>query len=276
MAMSWQQREVQTVTTAVDLRQLFARLGLCATDTCLVHTALSAFGFIPGGEQTLVTVLKETLHQGNIVMPAQSADWSDPTAWSNPPVRADLQAKVMAAMPAFDRERTPCHMIGLTPEYFRTLPGTYRSNHPTCSMTAWGRDAQAICATTTLDLPFGPEGPLQKLYDLDAKVVCLGTPFENATAIHLADSTLGRPTHLERAPIKVKGQTQWVSFKMAPLEPYDDFNDMGAAFMAAQPQAVREEPTSDGHVARAMSMRELVDFAREYYRRKDQSVKKTR
>jgi len=271
--MSWNQREIQTVTTADDLRTLFTKLGLKATDTCLVHTALSAFGFIPGGEQTLVTTLKETLRDGNIAMPAQSADWSDPGDWGNPPVRADLQAKVVAGMPAFDREQTPCHMIGLTPEYFRTLPDTHRSNHPTCSMTAWGRDATRICETTTLDLPFGEPGPLQKLYDLDAKVLCLGTPFENATAIHLADSTIGRPTHLERAPISVDGQPQWVSFAMAPLEPYDDFNEMGAAFMAAQPAAVREEPIGDGRLARVMSMRALVDFARTYYRAKDLTAK---
>ncbi|WP_125584077.1 aminoglycoside N(3)-acetyltransferase [Levilactobacillus cerevisiae] len=267
--MSWNQHEIQTVTTAADLRQLFATLGLTVTDTCLVHTALSAFGFIPGGEQTLVTTLKETLRDGNIAMPAQSADWSDPVDWGNPPVRADLQAKVVAGMPAFDRDRTPCHGIGVTPEYFRALPDTRRSNHPTCSMTAWGRDAEHICETPTLDLPFGQSGPLQKLYDLDAKVLCLGTPFENATALHLADSTIGRPTHLERAPITVAGKTQWVSYEMAPLEPYDDFNEMGATFMAAQPDAVREVTIGEGRLARVMSMRILVDFARSYYRAKD-------
>lgn len=267
--MSWNQHEIQTVTTAADLRQLFVALGLNATDTCLVHTALSAFGFIPGGEQTLVTMLKETLRDGNIAMPAQSADWSDPVDWGNPPVRADLQAKVVAGMPAFDRDRTPCHGIGVTPEYFRALPDTRRSDHPTCSMTAWGRDAEHICETPTLDLPFGQSGPLQKLYDLDAKALCLGTPFENATALHLADSTIGRPTHLERAPIIVAGKTQWVSYEMAPLEPYDDFNEMGAAFMAAQPDAVREVTIGDGRLARVMSMRALVDFARSYYRAKD-------
>lgn len=269
MTTNWNQREIQTVTTATDLQRLFAQLGLTATDTCLVHTALSAFGFIPGGEQTLVSALKATLNQGNIAMPAQTADWSDPTDWGNPPVRPDLQAKVIAGMPAFDRDLTPCHMIGVTPEYFRTLPDTQRSNHPTCSMTAWGRDAAAICATTTFDLPFGAQGPLQKLYDLDAKVLCLGTPFENATAIHLADSTLDRPTHLERAPIKINGQTKWISFQMAPLEPYDDFNEMGAAFMAAYPQAVQEATIGDHRTARVMSMRQLVDFARTYYRAKD-------
>lgn len=75
---NWQEREITRVTTATDLYDLFDRLGLRATDSCLVHTSLSAFGYIPGGEQTLVTALKTTLSQGNIVMPAQSADYTDP------------------------------------------------------------------------------------------------------------------------------------------------------------------------------------------------------
>lgn len=75
---NWNEREITRVTTATDLYDLFDRLGLRATDACLVHTSLSAFGYIPGGEQTLVTTLKTTLAQGNIVMPAQSADYTDP------------------------------------------------------------------------------------------------------------------------------------------------------------------------------------------------------
>jgi len=266
---NWQEREITRVTTATDLYDLFDRLGLRATDSCLVHTSLSAFGYIPGGEQTLVTALKTTLSQGNIVMPAQSADYTDPREWLYPPVRQDLQAKVMAGMPAYDRTLTPCHFIGITPEYFRALPDTQRSGHPTCSMTAWGRNAAQICATSTLDLPFGAQGPLQKLYDLNAKVVCLGTDFETATALHLAESTIGRPVFEEQAPISVAGKPQWRSYQMVELEPYDDFNAMGAAFCQAHPEQVIQQPLGQHHQARAIGMRALVDFARAYYRAKD-------
>ncbi|MFC6206458.1 aminoglycoside N(3)-acetyltransferase [Levilactobacillus tongjiangensis] len=269
MKQPWYQQPITTVTTYTDLMTLFQELGLQEQDTCLVHTSLSAFGFIPGGEQTLIAALKAGLAKGNIAMPAQSSDLSDPHEWINPPVQTAHQDQVMAALPGFDRQLTPCHLIGALPEYFRSLPGTQRSGHPTCSMTAWGVQAQHICETTTYDLPFGAQGPLQKLYDLNAKVLFLGTDFETGTAIHLAESTLPRPVFEERAPIQTAGQKQWVSFKMVELEPYDDFNEMGAQFMAAKPESVRQAAIGNDRTALAFSMRDLVDFAREYYRQRD-------
>ncbi|MBS1011933.1 AAC(3) family N-acetyltransferase [Levilactobacillus brevis] len=265
---NWQEREITRVTTAIDLYDLFDRLGLRATDSCLVHTSLSAFGYIPGGGADVGDGAQNDLVSRQYCDAGPVGRLYRPTRMAVSPVRQDLQAKVMAGMPAYDRTLTPCHFIGITPEYFRTLPDTQRSGHPTCSMTAWGRNAAQICATPTLDLPFGAQGPLQKLYDLNAKVVCLGTDFETATANHLAESTIGRPVFEEQAPISVAGKPQWRSYQMVELEPYDDFNVMGAAFCQAHPEQVTQQPLGQHHQARALGMRALVDFAREYYRKK--------
>jgi len=265
---TWNRRKITAVMTPQDLKEHLLALGLQPTDSCIVHTALSHFGYLPGGEQTVVRVLKDLLPQGNIVMPAQTADWSDPTTWEFPPADAAAARQIQATMPAFDRETTPVHFIGRTPEYFRTLPGTRRSNHPLVSMCAWGVDSAAICETTTYDLPFGAAGPLQKLYDRDAKIVALGTDYESCTALHLADSTIGRPTHTERAPILRDGQTIWVDYQDVELDAYDDFNLMGAQFEEANPQAVKWVSLDQGTIA-VLPMRQLVDFARDYYRAKD-------
>ncbi|MGY5339189.1 aminoglycoside N(3)-acetyltransferase [Levilactobacillus spicheri] len=269
--MSWTDHPITRVMTPAALQTTLAQLGIQPDDSLIVHTALSHFGFLPGGEASVVRVLKALVPQGNIVMAAQTADWSDPTTWEFPPADAAAAAQIRASMPPFDRDTTPVHFIGKTPEYFRTLPGTRRSNHPLCSMCAWGRDSARIVATPTFDLPFGKQGPLQKLYDLDAKIVQLGTDYESCTALHLADSTIGRPTHAEWAPILKDGRTEWVSYQDVELDPYDDFNELGARYQAAHPTTVRSVPIAGGTVT-VQAMRPLIDFARDYYRRKDWKV----
>ena len=264
----WQNQPITAVVTAHELQDQLLALGLKETDSCLVHTALSRFGYIPGGEQTVVSVLKRVLRQGNIVMPAQTADYSDPAGWDNPPIVAAERQRVRENMPPFDRRLSPTHFIGKTPEYFRTLPGTVRSGHPLYSLCAWGQNSVEICETPTYDLPFGPNSPLQKLYALDGKVVMLGTDYESCTLLHLAESTIDRPRFTETAPVLKNDRTVWTSFQNVALEPYDDFNALGEHFEQAHPQAVSRMAVAPGTVT-VIQARALVDFAREYYRQKD-------
>ena len=265
---NWTQHPVTQVMAPERLKQILVDLGVQPTDSLLVHTALSHLGYLPGGEQTLVGLLKDLVAQGNIVMPAQTADWSNPADWEYPPAAPAAARAIRAGMPPFDPDLTPIHNIGKTPEYFRTLPGTRRSRHPLVSMCAWGRDSAHIVETPTYDLPFGAQGPLQKLYDLDAKIVALGTDYESCTALHLAESTIDRPTHTEIAPVLRDGQTVWVDYQDVELEPYDDFNLVGASFEEAHPDAVRWTAIATGTIA-VLPMRSLIDFARDYYRKKD-------
>lgn len=272
---NWKHHKITTVLTGQALHDQLVALGVTPTDSLMVHTALSHFGFIPGGEQTVVSVFKALVPQGNIVMAAQTADLSDPAEWELPPADGPSIEKIRAAMPAFDRDASPIHFIGKTPEYFRTLPGTRRSDHPLMSVCAWGRDSATIVHTTSNDLPFGDQGPLQKLYDLDAKIVALGTDYESCTALHLADSTIGRPTHTEEAPVLRNGQVVWEGYQNVDLEPYDDFNLMGAYFEEAHPDAVKSASIAQGTIA-VLPMRPLIDFARDFYRQKDAMVAQKR
>lgn len=186
--MTWDERMITTVTTGTQLRDALLAVGLDPTDSCIVHTRLSAFGFIPGGEQTVVDVLKSVLYDGDIMMSAQTMDLSDSRYWGAPPVSPELIGTVNAALPAFNPETTPVHGIGRTPEYFRALPGTRRSSHPLYSMSAWGRHADWLCGLCggegnhDYDMPFGEHSPLARLYEIDGKVLFLGTGFETCTA----------------------------------------------------------------------------------------------
>lgn len=260
---------IDHVTSANEIKAILEK-HIKPTDTCIVHTSLSAFGYIPGGEYEIVKMLKELVAQGNIVMAAQTNDLSDPSEWGEPPATVAAQKKIRVTILPFNVEKTPIHMIGRTPEYFRTSGGVKRSNHPLYSMCAWGKDAEAICNINSYDMPFGADGPLGKAYDLDAKVVMLGTDYESCTALHLADSTINRPLLEERAPIADEhGQAKWISFRnVDELDKYDDFNEFGDYFESKFASAVHKVKIYNGYI-RVIPMKKLVDAARAYYLEKD-------
>lgn len=278
--MTWNERMITTVTTGTQLRDALLAVGLNSTDSCIMHTRLSAFGFIPGGEQTVVDVLKGVLCDGDIMMPAQTADLSDPRYWVAPPVSPDLVDVVRAALPAFDPATTSARGIGRMPEYFRALPGTRRSGHPLYSMSAWGRHADWLCDPCEdgndcdYDMPFGEHSPLARLYEIDGKVLFLGTDFGTCTAIHYAESTIGRPHIQETAPVghvdAVTGErtTEWVTFDTVELDRYDDFESFGERFLSEHADSVRAVTLNEARIL-IFPVRDLVDAAREYYSQLD-------
>ena len=73
-----------TVETLVgDLRGL----GVEAGETILVHSSVSSLGWVAGGAQAVVEALQRTVTEdGTLVVPTFTAQYTDPAAWSNPPV----------------------------------------------------------------------------------------------------------------------------------------------------------------------------------------------
>lgn len=271
--MPYQEKIIKTVMPAKKLKSILEKY-LKPTDSIEVHTSLSAFGYIPGGEQSVVRVLKEVVNQGNIIMAAQTADIGDPIDWEDPPATSEARKEIMENMSAFDKETTPIHYIGKTPEYFRTSKDVKRSNHPLYSMCAWGKDADKIARVRdSYDYPFGLNSPVADLYNLDGKVVMLGTDYESCTSLHLADSTIGRPNLTEKAPIKGEdGKTKWITFKnVDDLDKYDDFNDFGSYFEEKYPDLVVKVPILKGYI-RIIPVKPLIDEARKYYTKKDKEM----
>jgi aminoglycoside 3-N-acetyltransferase len=139
---------------AGDLR----RLGLAAGMSVLVHSSLSALGWVCGGPVTVVQALLDVVTpDGTIVMPTQSTDYSEPSHWQNPPVPPEWWPVIRATMPAFDPRTTPTRGMGQIVETFRTWPGVQRSCHPIDLDTA---DFPAIGSALDRDGPvrLGPVG----------------------------------------------------------------------------------------------------------------------
>ena len=250
-----------TVTSlAADLVQL----GLPAGGTVIVHSSLSALGWVAGGAQAVVeAVLEVAGPDGTVVMPTQSGHLSDPADWSQPPVPPDWVQAVRDSLPAFDPYRTPVRGMGAVVESFLMDRAVVRSDHPTVSFGARGPLAEQIVAGHQLADGFGESSPLATLYELDATVLMLGVGYANCTSLHLAEHRASWPSKRripQGAPVLVDGARRWVAYD--DLEPVDDdFAVLGAAFESTDRH--HEAPVGAG-VGKRCRVREVVDFAVEW------------
>ena len=243
---------VTTERIADDLRAL----GLGAGDTVLVHSSLSALGWVAGGAPAVVDALMGVVTaSGTLAMPAHSTQLSDPTGWENPPVPDDWIGTIEGTSPPFRPELTPTRGMGAVVDCFRDYPGVVRSRHPTTSFAAWGADAESVVADHAYDSPMGEESPLARLYDLDARVLRLGV--DANTSLHLAEyrADYDKSYEADGGPVLADGERRWVTWEEPESE--EDFREIEAAF--EREHEVLRGPVGEGD-ATLLSQRALVDF----------------
>ncbi|ELZ24294.1 aminoglycoside N3-acetyltransferase [Halosimplex carlsbadense 2-9-1] len=255
--------EPATVTTlADDLRGLGVEPG----ETLLVHASLSALGWVAGDAQAVVDALREAVtDSGTLVMPAYTGQYTDPEAWSNPPVPDDWVETIRAERPPFRPESTPTRGMGAVAECFRGYPDTVRSRHPTVSFAAWGADTEAVVADHAYDEGLGESSPLAAVYDRGGRVLMLGTGHDTNTSIHLAEYRADFPKErvTNEAPVLEDGEALRVEYEDIETDT-SDFAELGAEFEAERSEAVTRG-TVGAAEARLVDQPALVDFAVDWF-----------
>jgi aminoglycoside 3-N-acetyltransferase len=213
----------------------------------VVHASLSSFGHVEGGAAALCAALLETVSEsGTIVMPAFTCT---ETLSSSPGTLAAPRTI------AFHPDLPVSREVGVVAEVFRRLPGVLRSNHPTHSFIAWGRQAREVLSTQRDNNPLGP---LKKLNVMQGQILLLGTLLDAVTAIHLAEERLGAPHLSRRTALRVNaaGYDERVVLENVP--------GCSAAFVKLDeqldPAKVRSVPLERG-TARKIPIRYLVNLA---------------
>lgn len=257
--------EKTTAPATVDsLRSDLHGLGVEPGSVVLVHSSLSAMGWVCGGAVAVILALQEALESdGTLVMPAHSSGLSEPGKWENPPVPESWWPVIRANMPAYDPRLTPTSNMGVIAENFRMQRGVLRSSHPQVSFCACGPRATHIIDDHSLAFGLGEDSPLARIYDLNGLVLLLGASHGSNTSLHLAEYRADFPTRRivqEGAPITMSGSRRWTTFE--EVEPdSSDFGRIGEDFLRSDAGKVVRQGRVGLADCQLMPQRDVVDFA---------------
>ena len=205
------QRDPHTLTS---LTAQLRSLGLRPGTTVLVHSSVSAIGWVSGGAVAVVRALLDVLGPaGTLVVPTQSGGLSDPATWSRPPVPEAWWQQVRDSMPAYDATITPTRGMGAVVEVVRHLPGFARSEHPQLSFGAVGPAAASVVHPHPRSPGLGDGSPLSRLAESGALTLLLGVGWGSATCLHLGEARAGvRAQVPASAPVLVDGRREWATW----------------------------------------------------------------
>jgi aminoglycoside 3-N-acetyltransferase len=150
----------------------------------MVHTRMSALGWVIGGSETVVRSLLDVLSPDGTLM--AYASWADHvyTLEDRP---EEYREAYRTEPPRWDPatgEVDPDY--GRIPERVRTWPGTLRSVHPEASVVAVGPRAASL--TAEHDDGYGTGSPFARLVEAGGEVLMLGAPLETVTLLHHAEA----------------------------------------------------------------------------------------
>lgn len=167
-------RSMATVVTQADIVSGLRGAGVGKGDLLFVHTAMSKFGYVEGGAETVVRALLNAVGpEGTLAMPGFTFGIEQ------------------AQPPVLDVKRTPV-WAGKVYETFRTRTGVLRSHHLTHSVLALGPLAQELTRSHSIT-PCGKESPFARLESLSAKIVLLGVSHNSSTIFHSVEEELALP-----------------------------------------------------------------------------------
>ncbi|MFJ2867125.1 aminoglycoside N(3)-acetyltransferase [Kitasatospora sp. NPDC087314] len=225
-----------------------------------VQASLRALGPVAGGAAGVVDALLEVLGPDGTLVAYTATPENSATSRIHQTATAGLSPAEVTAyqsrMPLFDPATTPCSpTMGALSEEIRTRPGALRSRHPQTSWAALGRRAAEITAHHPLTSHLGPESPLGRLYDLDARVLMLGVPMARFTAFHLADL---RQPDVRVREYRCAGPDGWLTFQAPDLDDLH-FAELGTRVLAAATGVTSTHLGTAG--CRLVPVREAVDLA---------------
>ena len=174
---------MKTPYTHETLTQDFINLGIETGDTLFLHSSFKSLGPVAGGAGTVISALEDAVGQNGLVLM--------PT-FSLLPSREERVA-------AWDTVKTPS-TVGWLTEFFRRMPGTYRSDHYSHAIAARGKDAEAFVSDhlrregyqspwdhRPWGNTYGTHSPMFRAYTANAKLLMIGVDYETSTYIHLVE-----------------------------------------------------------------------------------------
>ena len=198
-----------TTLTRADIIAGLRALGVKAGQVLMVHSALSAFGEVEGGADTLIDALIEAVGtDGTLLMPAMAND------------------KV------FDVTASKSN-VGIVSDRFWRREGVTRSIHPTHSAAGIGPQvAELFAGHVGQPTALGPDSPWGRMTRReDAFILLLGCDQDRNTLLHGAEEAVDAPylTPLEVSYLDENREPRTITLEKFP-GPHRDFIGLDRAF----------------------------------------------
>jgi len=192
---------------ARDLRAL----GLAAGDTVMVHASVRAVGDVAGGPDEIHLAIKDAITpEGTLVMYASCPRHYDEVGRGN--LTPEDEAEVLEKLPPFDPATArAARDNGVLVEFLRTYPGA-RVNQHVARFVAWGREVDRLFATQPWNYALGHGSALERLVELDGKILLLGCDHDAVTFLHYAEHVSELPGMTVKrylVPVLERGGRVW-------------------------------------------------------------------
>jgi aminoglycoside 3-N-acetyltransferase len=247
-------REKLPVTGSQLVTDLSA-LGVRRGGVVMVHSSMSALGWVVGGTETVVRAMLDQLGADGTLMayasweeiPIHLREW--PAAW---------QRAYREELPPFDpRVSEARHDHGRVPERIRTWPGAERSPHPEASVVAVGAQAHWLTAEHPSDDAYGRGTPFARLVDAGGQVLVLGAPLGTLTLLHHAEAlaeVAGKRRVAYEMPVVEGGRVVWREFHRTAMFGVDEFEVMSRAALEVGAGRSGRVGQADSHLFEAAQL----------------------
>ena len=177
----------------------------------MLHASIRAVGAVAGGPDQIHLALKDALtDSGTLVMYASCPAHYDEVGRGH--LTADQEREILDTLPAFDPLTARSQREnGALVELLRTYPGSLVNPH-VARFVVWGRHAADLIATQPWHYAFGHDSVLDRLVQLDGKILLLGCDHDNVTFLHYAEHIVDIPDKRVsrfKVPVLENGARVW-------------------------------------------------------------------
>jgi len=177
----------------------------------MAHASVRAIGKVAGGPDEIHLAIKDAITPvGTLVMYASCPRYYDEVGRGN--LTPEEEAEILEKLPPFDGELArSAQDNGALVELFRTWPGS-RVNHHVARFVAWGKQTDFLFSEQPWDFAFGRGSCLERLTELDGKILLLGSDHDNVTYLHYPEHIGDFPDKRIarfKVPVLVDGNRVW-------------------------------------------------------------------
>lgn len=244
-----------------DIKKAATEAGLQFGDTVIIHSSFKSMGIVDGGAETVVQGFLDAIGaEGTLVFPT-------------------------FCQKDFEHSYETWHMdkpsdVGYLTNYFRKREGSIRSDHPTHSVAACGKNASWLTEShghiykrfgSMGDTPFSSDSPWEKMYKINAKVLLLGVSPMSITFRHYAEYI-----YIEELLKSIEGHEKYSEMKNAlwcfeHVGPWPHVCNEWVLPQAENLGLVKTAKCGDAEL-KCFSAKEFVDLTLNYLRNREQKA----